>query len=265
MQNNQKGLSLIELSIVLVVLALMVGGVVASRVMIRSARLANAQNLAANSPVTDMDSLVFWSETSMISKEVNLSEPEIEEWEDNSVFRKHATQTTTAEQPIFIESDILAGLNSIYFDGSNDGLETDSIVNAVKYTAFVVFNTRGYTNSGTNYFFFNGNNSGDGWGLSTVETDLTATALEDEITISRIATVVYDGSDKVIRINKRQLSSTSVAPASNIQGAFYIGSRDGTGNIEAEIAEIIIFNRDLFTTEVDEIEDYLYKKYMIRD
>ena len=62
-KGKKKAFTLMELSIVLIVVALLVGGVVASQGLIQAARLAKARSLTNSAPVPMIEDLTLWLET----------------------------------------------------------------------------------------------------------------------------------------------------------------------------------------------------------
>ncbi len=64
---SQKAFSLIEVSIVLLIIGILVAGVTQGSRLVRASRLQTAQNLTINSPVAGIPNLSAWWETSLES------------------------------------------------------------------------------------------------------------------------------------------------------------------------------------------------------
>ena len=65
-KNNKNAFTIIELSIVILVISVMVVGVATGKSLITKARLANAKSLTRQSVINDMgDDLIAWYETSL--------------------------------------------------------------------------------------------------------------------------------------------------------------------------------------------------------
>ena len=75
---NLKAFSLIELSIVILIIGILVAGVTQSSRLIREFKLTTAKNLTRNSPVSSIKGLYFWFETtseSSFGPELRLCDP----------------------------------------------------------------------------------------------------------------------------------------------------------------------------------------------
>ncbi len=128
MSNKTKlGFSLIELSIVILIVGILVIGITKGSRIITAAKLTSAQSLTKSSPVASTEGLIFWLETSRdLSLENNSSSfgvsdgDTIKNWHninpqsnDSIVF----SQASQANQPAYIKSGI-NGLPSLVFDGT---------------------------------------------------------------------------------------------------------------------------------------------------
>ena len=63
--NSNKAFSLIELSIVILIIGILVAGVTSSSRLITRMKLITAQNLTRNSPISSIKDLSVWWETSL--------------------------------------------------------------------------------------------------------------------------------------------------------------------------------------------------------
>lgn len=147
-----KGFTLIELSIVLVVIALLVAAIIGGDKIVRLANLSRARMLTNSSPVIGMESLVLWLEATS-KKSFNNRTPgkgeRISTWYDINPqlnIKHSATQLTVSAQPTYVE-DAIRGLPAIRFDGVNDSLISGKISDwkffqqAKDHTYFIVFKT----------------------------------------------------------------------------------------------------------------------------
>jgi len=64
-QSNKKDFSLIELSIVILIIGILVAGVTSSSRLIKRIKIATAQNITQSSPVSSIKDLAVWYETSL--------------------------------------------------------------------------------------------------------------------------------------------------------------------------------------------------------
>jgi prepilin-type N-terminal cleavage/methylation domain-containing protein len=250
---NQKGFTLIELSVVLIILTLIIGAILGMRSLIESARISNAQNLTANSPVLDTDNLVFWYETSMINKNIKAGQEISTTLKDLSPNQFIINPTAGM---VYKDSEILQGLKTLNFDGSRC-LSTSNYINATNYTVFAVIKANDTTAG--NLVFHNGSGvtHSQGWGLTVGEASITGS--------SRTIAVVNnaDTPTKTVYINNDTGSGLTADTPEEFAGGFYVGCKNAGNYFTGEIAEIIVFNRTLFSYEISEIRNYLQKKYLL--
>jgi len=245
---NENGFTMVELAIVLTALAFIMAGVLGTRALINSARISNAQNLTANSPVLNIDGLAFWVETSMIQKDIYVGAI-TDAVEDIS---PSGLDLSTISGATYAESTILKGLKSMYFDG-NDYLATTAPINATKYTAFAVLNPDNASSGSIIFHNGSGVTHTAGWGIT--KSEITGTG------DTRMIAVTNDTSTKTVYINDGSGTTLTVDNPTTLADAFYVGSKAGTSYFTGEIAEIIVFNRVLFSNEIDDVQTYLKKKY----
>ena len=156
MKNNfKKAFSLIEISIVILIVGILIAGISQGVDMVYDMRLATARSLTDKAPINAIDNLELWLETT--SKEslatgtasfVNVENPAdkqaIGRWNDlnpttlNSSYKNPALQPTLASQPLYMK-DGINGLPALFFDGVNDHIASNnnfSIIN--NFTVFIV-------------------------------------------------------------------------------------------------------------------------------
>lgn len=63
LKKNKFAFSLIEMSVVLLVIGAFLTAILSARLLIKSARLESARNLTRNSPITSMKGVFMWMET----------------------------------------------------------------------------------------------------------------------------------------------------------------------------------------------------------
>lgn len=238
---SNKGFTLIEISIVLFVIAILISTTYVSEKLVSSSYLSNAINLTAQAKFANDDSLVLWLETSTLNK-IKKEGNSATKWLDRS---KNGILfiDTGSNVPVFKGGREFPGIKAVYFNGSGNGYLTSypeySSLNLSKYTSFVVVNSEGTSASRVYY-----------GGLVLTHSELNG---------SRIAAIKNTGSAKYIkRSNKSNfISITNSDDLNNRPSYFYIGHNSYKG----KILEIIIFDRILSDKEVNEIENYLYNKY----
>lgn len=291
MKKSATAFSLIEITLVILVIGIMIVGVISGSRLVQESRLKSAQVLTQNSPVKDISSLVLWYETSLpesfIATEA-LDGAVISTWYDNNpnaAVKNNAVQVTAGSQPIFYENIFNHAIPAIRFDGSNDFMTFDgSILANTSYTIFVVEQRR---SSGGNNYFIGGTASSTDTNLTlgySANTTITQDHYSDQITYGiasyasptpRIHTFVFNNLASTSISGKRYWlngsGNSSVTNASDTAQTSpitsYVGSGIGRSTsyyFNGDVAEIIIFSRNLTSQERWGIEDYLSKKYGIK-
>ena len=206
-------------------------------------------------------------------------------WTDSSGFNRNATQSTSANRPLPRENGI-NGNTGVFFDGSNDSLEIPfaSNLNTTEFTMFVVARA---TATGDKPIIDSVTN---GYGLSLdvqstfANSDFTARWVDaggadsQDSSAFTIGLRRYEGaifsyimedtdsnntSDKVsIFFNGAgvgtKTSGVDYTPAGS--GALRIGY-DGSNYFNGDIYEVLIYSSVLSTSDRENIEGYLARKY----
>jgi len=284
------GFSLVELSIVLLIIGIIIAGVTQSTRLIAAFRLSTARSLTQSSPVPSISNLSVWFDTTS-QDSFNDNEADnnssVSTWKEiNPVSaNKQILQAVTLNQPQYI-SDCINGLPCLRFDGVDDSFGFDgSALVGNNYTIFVVEQRRSDKND----------NSFIG-GSSTIVNSNLRMGYADETTLrwgqysndyyNNSSIPSYGSSPPFARIHSYRLDSNSglnyfvngellsmIIDSSNtgfqtdyltsFVGAS-IGSDPSSNSFYAgDIAEIIIFNRSLKESERREIDSYLAKKWKI--
>ncbi len=156
MKNNlKKAFSLIEISIVILVVGVLIAGISRGLKMAHSEMiLVTAKSLTDKAPVPNVEGLELWLETTSenslaigTTSFVNIKKPEdgqpIGRWNDlnpmalNSSYKNHALQATSEYQPLYIK-DGINGLPALLFDGADDYIASTTKFITNNFTVFVV-------------------------------------------------------------------------------------------------------------------------------
>lgn len=286
-KTSLKAFSLVEISVVLLIISAVIAGIVKGNNMLTKSRLSTAQTLTQNAPLKDMPDLVLWLETSLDSSFI-LDEigdgNSLTTWYDSNpdaATKNNATQAINANRPKYYESIFYDSIPAVKFDGFDDfmNFSGDALIN-ISYTVFVIEQKT----IGKNFnIFIGGNgtstNSNLYLGYETDQTitmgqygndlDYTSAPLAFSTPTTRMHTFLLkaaSGGGKQYWLNgggTPEASNAQVAPLASFLSPT-IGKYNGSEYFDGNIGEIIIFNRALRTEERQLIETYLSKKYNIK-
>jgi prepilin-type N-terminal cleavage/methylation domain-containing protein len=233
--------SLIELSIVVLIIGVLIAGVTQSTRLVKQARLRTARALTQSSPVTSMTGLLAWYETSLENSLVTTpttspctaatrvyaqnDADEVLCWSDNNSQvslsqRLNASATTGSTAPHYFQNIFNGGIPAVRFDGG-DSMPITTTLGALmvgqSYTMFVVEQKR--ASATTSYFFGDDGtacasttNPCFGYvsdqvinlgGTTTVLTSGTVAALAYSTPLTRIHTGMLDTATTTLTAGKR--------------------------------------------------------------
>jgi prepilin-type N-terminal cleavage/methylation domain-containing protein len=282
---NKKAFTIIELSIVILVISVMVVGVVTGKSLIAKSRFANAKSLTRQSVINDLgDDLIAWYETSLedsfIPSETKTDGSKISIWKDsnkNAVNKNDATQTTDVNKPSLYQNVFYNSIPGLRFSGAQYLNFDGKRFAKNSYTVFVVDQRRSGKNENyfiagkTNYSINDNLHLGYRSNFSITQAhyanDLNSPNIFSAYSISsptpRIHTFLFNNSiGKQYNLNGKftYTESNQKYPLNSFNGAtigYYLAGYEG------DLAEIIMFKRSLKTEEVEAIESYLGSKYGI--
>jgi prepilin-type N-terminal cleavage/methylation domain-containing protein len=150
---NHSAFSLIEISMVILVIGILIAGISNGVDLYDDYRLKVAQNLTKNSRVNRIPDLEMWFETtgenslatgtaSFTDKPNPADLDRIGRWNDVNpnilpLVRNHATQANSASQPQYIRKG-MNGLPALLFDGIDDYIASETKFITNNFTVFVV-------------------------------------------------------------------------------------------------------------------------------
>lgn len=280
-----KGFSLIELSIVILIIGILIAGVTQGSRLVRQSKIVMAQTQTNSSPVSSISGLALWLETtstnSLLDSQID-DGSNITQWNDinpqnvnlNSVSRG------TSNNNISYKLSGINGLPSIYFNGTTgvvNSLSGSAIITPNNnFTIFAVYQS--YDNSSANWrvIINNGNvGSPQGFGYQKSNNNKrdvvfygaadnnSSTAIN---TSPEIASMTFDSTNINLYINGTQEGlTTNTGSIKAASGSLFIGNKsDGiNGPWLGLIAEIIVYDHALKPSERKSIEQYLGKKWGI--
>ncbi|MBP7710655.1 MAG: prepilin-type N-terminal cleavage/methylation domain-containing protein [Rickettsiales bacterium] len=273
-----KAFSLIEVSVVILIVGIFVAGIFVANKMVAKFRITSARALTQSSPISGIKDSALWLES---SSEGSFANPQnetgatIASWNDLNPTAQKTTVTAVGTGATY--SNSINYIHAVKFSGSAlDHLQIAdaSFLNNTDYTIFVLEKT--LASSGSNYFLgANSTNPNDKLQLgysnnSTVvhnqgSNQYSNPALVGDYSGSggkgRMFTFVQSSSlGKRIYVNGvLAAQSNDTAQLSGLTGALEIGK-----SYNGEIGELAIFTRALDNEERRSVEDYYAKKWSLK-
>ena len=287
--------SLIELSIVILIIGILVGGIVGGILLANRSRISAAKTLTQSSPVIAISDLSLWLETtsekSFLLNEINstAATKPISSWFDinpTNINKLDATQGTALNQPTYVEN-VFNGLPVIRFDGSNSFLVSNfdmrpTVILGV--TGFVVFKhdtastaasskflgadnlafgrsigiqSGGCTIGGGNLCYYSSSPSNETRTITTIKANTwyILSWYWDDENGKFAAWVNGVNTVPVTSFTSGTTTSTTAIGKINPASASYW---------DGDLGELIFFNRILNNSERQDIEKYLSKKWGIK-
>jgi len=281
--------SLIELSIVILIIGIIIAGVTQGSRLVRQFKLSSAKTLTNSSPVASVKGLVMWLEPTL---DDSIPEAQAEEgvavtqWNTTnpqSSDRYYAANADTETSPTYSDKGGPNGLPSLLFDGTqflNLASDAGGLIPVAfstdqsAFTFFFVSQPTAVPGGGiTRFVFENGTGSWQYYEAVNVYgiTGPAAGAWDgnrDMTTAPRVIAGSYNGS--VVRAFYNGVNDSNDTPVASIPApaagtSFRIGVNAAEEHVMLSyISEIIVFDRALKTEERQSIEDYLGKKYAIK-
>lgn len=296
---NHLAFSLIELSIVVLIIAILIAGVTQGSRLIRQSKLSTANAVTTNSPVVSINGLIVWLDTTRPNSLQN-SNSEFEVQDQDKIQNWYsinpqitesiiANQATPANQPTYVTSGI-NGLPSISFNGTNSNLAIPDSTTISPDTGITLFAVVQFSNfsgvmgivskeeggSITNppYVLQVNNATNISFGITKTDNSTNSVSTTTSgYTFQLNTPYAFWGSYNTLNgLNmKFNLNSTTYTAAA--QGSLArtttplrIGQQKSFFGrfFSGYISEIIIFNRALKSSEIQDINSYLAQKYSIR-
>ncbi len=279
--------SLIELSIVITIIAILTAGIMQGKSIVAQSKMRAAQTQTARSPILNISNLSLWLETTS-ERSFNGNESNdgslVSIWHDlnpQATVALNLLQSSNSAKPIY-KRNVSNGLPMLKFNGSSSYFETpySSDLNPAHITIFTVVRSLSHSNYGSiissrnntprkgytlyvtpsnSYAFWTGD-GGNSWGNSpTSKIDANTTTILT-LTNNSIATTLY--------VNGSKIGENPSAMVSNNINNLRVGAGENNNSIptyyyNGYIGEIIVFGRNLKNEERKSVEKYLSRKWGI--
>lgn len=299
MISKNKAFSLIELSIVVLIIGILISGITQGSRLIKASKLQTAKTLTLSSDVNSIKDLAMWLETSLDNSVTIDSSSTVTKWNDINPqsMSKINAYNTGYTLPVYVEN-VINGLPVIRFSGTEKNILVDPngqglrFLARANYTIFVVEQrvVSGSLN-GKWGLFLGGSETADFADLTNLQFgyrddnfvgshgDYNGRGFDWSIPVTlsatitpRIHTLKFDttkGSYYSMKSNRSAPYSATKADSIGKPLVIYNGAAIGGGSNDPRsedlsIAEMIIFTRALSTDEIKSVEAYLGKKYAIK-
>ena len=286
----KKAFSLIELSIVILIIGILIAGVIQASNLLSKFRISSANTLTESSPVNGIYGLVLWLETTKKESFDDSVDPSgsantVENWYNINPqsYKTVATQSSAGSRAILVDKSPLNYLPALKFNGTSNFYTMSPVLTSSNpnLTIFAVgvslqasirnaiFGQYSLATQDTNHFFRIAINGGIDYD-EFMPTGGRAHAADGSVVsnVPFILTVVR--STNIPKIYKNgELLTTGAAEI--YSGAAIvsteIGRRGGTNIADyfnGYLGEIIVFDKALKSEERSSIESYLSKKWAIK-
>jgi prepilin-type N-terminal cleavage/methylation domain-containing protein len=286
MNKINKAFSLIELSIVVLIIGILIAGVTQGSRMVQQARIKTAQNQTSSAAVSSIPGLVLWLEATTASNVVSATNGTDAENGDNvmgwndintQTLTKNNVSRATNNSNITYSTNAINGLPAVKFNGTAGTANSLNgaliLTTANNFTLFIVSQSADNTSVNYRCAITNGTIGSNGFGYSKDSSNKrqfvmirVVGGVGSSITTNpEIAAMSYYNTALSLFINGTQNTLTpSTATMLTPTVGLYIGNQsDGACAWQGLIGEIIMFDHLLKTSERKSIEDYLGKKWSI--
>ena len=274
---KRRAFSLIELSIVIVIIGLLLLGVVGSKHLVDKARINSSQAITRSSIINGTPDNKLWLESSLDELafgDTYTTGDALSAWNDMSSNKTSISISVVGSGPTY--SNSINSVQAVKFGSSSNlhhlQIDDASFLNGTNYTIFILDKRIDNNGSTGNYLLGGAANSfAIGYEAEnkiiqthgeTADDDNQANieALDSYSNKARVITVTHsdvDGNKIYVNGTLANEDSTSTAQA-HLSGITTLAIGN---NYNGEIGEIVIFDRDLKTVERRDIEDYLTDKW----
>lgn len=297
LKHSLKAFSLVELSIVTIIIGVLISGIISGKDLLYKMRLQGARSMTTGSDAGTIEGLMLWFDSSSEGSfdesqtadgaDFTISTP----WYDiNPQSSTKLYALTESTSGLIYKRKGIGGLPSIYFpktSSKKDFFEVStkkdvisSISMPTRNNAFTVFTvSKKFLAGPSNKLFYNGDlEAENGWGYKSSGGGLRTMVVSGDYhdggsttASAEIKSITFEG--KVGGALKLYINgtldadmSTTTTVSSPLGGGFFIGAFEVDDNVawRGEISEIIFYGRSLDDEDRKDVEKYLSKKYSIK-
>jgi len=289
-KNNRKGFSLIEISVVILIIGVLIAGISQAYDMIDDAALKGARSLSKSSRVGRVKDLVLWLDVTAEGSPLTSANKQavdadlvafLKDSNPRSSNRLTLTTANSANYPTY-NANKMGGLPGLYFNPTSTGdylKLTDRFDNSTgEYTIYLVYQPVVIPTSGSNVIMEKRSASGL---VFPYKLEIESTGFykfSDSNAFVYGAKKASNGKVNLIRFSRSSagaltilvddVSSTVAGSSTSVINSdeLIIGAQNATAisnYANGRIGELVIFERDLKLTEENDIETYLYKKWKL--
>jgi len=287
---KNRGFSFIELALVLAVIGALIGGIIGGQKAVELAALNGARSATITSPVSVIDGLVLWLDTTSkksFDETETKNSTKITNWYDINPKKNDSinfTQTTTADKPTYtvkaigrlpalvFSSNVMHSVNTVNIDRllSPTGEVTVFAVGKNSLTGGLNASFFWYWNGGTDRVGFAFANASPSiyWNSGVCCAGVVNTSFSSYTGQWVILSGIRKSDTTELRINgiQKSIATTPIVGISHSTAVqAIVGTGDNAGSkLGGGMAEVIVFNRGLGSSEVASIEAYLSQKWKIK-
>lgn len=271
---KKQAFSLIELSIVILIIGILVAGVTQSSRLVNQFRLHNLKQLVVNSPVNNIKDLALWLETTQTESFIESEAVDgtlITQWYDINKLNTFRPTVVSSNGRATYRANVINGLPALYFNAGGWFDVNFAVTNNSTKTVFAVAlnqnnNQRNYifdNSSCTQFCFIIESNTNSAGHMHAGASHLQGTF---QLRKPYVITMIFNGSNSFYRNNGIQNTSGNVG-GNPMFNNIRVGASCTAGANEAfigHIGEFIVFDRVLKADEYLDIEKYLSTKWAIK-
>jgi prepilin-type N-terminal cleavage/methylation domain-containing protein len=286
---NKLGFTMIEFSIVLTIIALLISVITTSRILINKAKAQKAEMVTKSAPVLSIlnkngdISAKLWLEASLPESYKLLNDEYVEIWYDKSPYGNDVTNGTNINYlPKLSKRAINNTADGLYFDGNDQLYSEDKVPLSFgddTYTIVAVWNTDAISSPRV---IWEQNSSELQTGVVNylrggfmIHSQIKFSGENSDVNLAEYSagisyiSILIKNDKNFSFYNLNDYYAKTIPYSTNLYTERHSIGRKASDPAAIEyfigdIAEIIVFDKTLNSTEVEEIQKYLFAKYNLK-